>query len=77
MLFVAVVVSTSYYLTGQLWDFQRYIMYLSMCMLTALTAEGLGLYLGTFKNVVVSIPLWSFQVSAVVAKQISLRGKIF
>lgn len=45
---------TAYYLSNQPMDITRFSMFLGMCILVALTAEGFGLYLGTLDNTVVS-----------------------
>lgn len=44
----------SYYLSNQPLDLTRFSMFLGVCLLVGLTAEGLGLYLGTLDNTVVS-----------------------
>ncbi|KAK6636014.1 hypothetical protein RUM43_009666 [Polyplax serrata] len=42
----------SYYLSNQPLDITRFSMFLGICLLVGLTAEGLGLYLGTLDNTV-------------------------
>lgn len=50
MLFAVVYCSISYFLSSQPLDWNRFLMFLTVAVLTTLTAEGVGLLLGTMVN---------------------------
>ncbi|XP_012259311.1 ATP-binding cassette sub-family G member 1 [Athalia rosae] len=50
MLFAVVYCSVSYFLSSQPLDWNRFLMFVAIAILTTLTAEGLGLVLGTTVN---------------------------
>lgn len=55
LLFCSVYVGFAYYLSSQPLDIWRFSMFLSVCMLVTLISEGLGLYLGTFTDILYAL----------------------
>ncbi|XP_014254078.1 ATP-binding cassette sub-family G member 1-like isoform X2 [Cimex lectularius] len=70
MLYSIVFISISYYLSGQILEVERFLKFGTVCVMTVLTSECLGLALGTVDNPVNGI-FWG---SVMLAVQILLAG---
>lgn len=55
MVFCTVFTSMAYFISSQVADWTRFVMFLSMCQLLSIMSESIGLFLGTTCNPVVRL----------------------